>query len=293
MKTMNLRKRAPVQKVLLSLLGWCLFAALANNTSLWAQRGGQTGGGGRGSTASGPVNTRVIAVADEQSNSLIVSVPDDVLPMVEDLINKLDQRIADVTELKVFTLKNADPQEMADLLASLFPDETSNNNSNNAQQQFRFGGPFQFGPGGGGRGGGRGNAGAAQSERMKKMGKVVAVADARTSSLIVSAASELMPQIEKMIEQLDSSSARKQNVYVYSLENADPQQMYEILQEMFQRTTTSTANRNSLNQSSALSSRIQSNNQQISTGQANNSGIFGSGIGGTGPGGGGGNQTLR
>ena len=56
---------------------------------------------------------------------------------------------------------------------------------------------------------------------MKKKGRVLAVADARTSSIIVSAASELMPQIEEMVAQLDASPAKKQKVYIYSLENAD------------------------------------------------------------------------
>ena len=95
---------------------------------------------------------------------------------------------------------------------------------------------------------------------MKKMGRVSAVPDARTSSLIVSAASELMDQIAEMIEQLDSSPARKQKVFVYSLENADVQQVEQIVRDMFQRSTTQN-NRNNQNQNSALSTRSQQNQQ--------------------------------
>lgn len=94
-----------------------------------------------------------------------------------------------------------------------------------------------------------------------------------------------MPQIEEMIKQLDTP-AKKQKVFVYSLENADVGQVEQILRDMFDRSGTSSS-RNSQNQNSALQSRSQ-NNQQGSTtsgGVGNNSG-FGGGVGG-GAGGGG------
>jgi type II secretory pathway component GspD/PulD (secretin) len=248
-------------------------------------RGG--GGGGRGGGAGGgAVNARVVAVADERSNSLVVGAPDDMIDMIADVVDKIDQPVNDITELRVFHLINSDPVEVADLLASLFPDETKTGNNN--QQQFRFGGPAAFF--GGGRGGRGGTTATTPSERMKKQGRVLAVADQRTSSLVVSAASELMPQIASMIIQLDASPARKQKVFVYSLQNADAQETALILQDMFQRNSTS-MNRNNANQTSPLNTRIQSNTQTMQSGQQN------SGFGNTGFGGGGGvtggGQTFR
>jgi type II secretory pathway component GspD/PulD (secretin) len=219
---------------------------------------------------------------------LVVGAPDDMMAMIKDMVQQIDQPVSDITELRVFRLQNADPLEMADLLASLFPDETKTGNNNN-QQQFRFGG----GPFGGVFGGGRGaaNTAAATSERMKKKGRVSAVADQRTSSIIVSAASEMMPQIGEMISQLDSSPAKKQKVFIYSLQNADAQETAQILQEMFQRSTTS-ASRNNANQTSPLNNRIQSNTQTTTSGQQN-SGFGNIGGGGGGGGGVGGGQTFR
>src|SRR5882672_7551896 len=147
--------------------------------------GGGARGGGGGGGGGGAVNARVVAVGDERSNSLIVGAPDDMIEMIQDMVRKIDQPVNDITELRVFHLNNSDPVEMADLLASLFPDETKANNNN--QQQFRFGGPAAFFGGGGARGGN--NAANQQSERMKKQGRVTAVPDQRTSSLVVSAAS--------------------------------------------------------------------------------------------------------
>ena len=251
------------------------------------QGGGGGGGGGRGNrNTAAAANIKVNAVADEESNSLIVSAPEDVMPSIEKLVKELDVASTDVTELRVFRLFNADPMEMAALFLELFPDETRSGNNQN-QGGFQFGGGgFRGGFGGGGNNN-RNNAQGANSERMKKKGRVSAVADQRTSSLIVSAASEQMPQIEEMIKQLDQP-AKKQKVFVYSLENADVGQVEQILRDMFDRSGTSSS-RNSQTQGSALQNRSQ-NNQQGSTtsgGVGNNGGGFGGGGGG---GGGGGQQ---
>jgi type II secretory pathway component GspD/PulD (secretin) len=244
--------------------------------------GGQGGGrgGNRGAAASpaATANSRVVAVADERSNSLIVSAPDEFIPEIETLVKEIDVTVSDVTELRVFPLSNADPQELADIMSQLFPDETSS--GNNQGGDFRFGG---F-PGAAGFNFGNNNrrrvnntANANQSDRMKKKGRVVAVPDLRTSSLIVSADQELMPQIEAMIQRLDASQARKQKVYVYSIENADVQQVEQLVRDMFDRS--GTGNRNNNLQNNPFQSRNQQNMQQ----QNQNIGIgggFGNGQGG-------------
>src|SRR5260221_13223163 len=100
---------------------------------------------------------------------------------------------------------------MADLFTQLFPDETKSNDPNQNQQGFRFGGggfnPFARGGLGNA---GRGNTGATDTrERMKKKGRALAVPDQRTSSLIVSAARELMPQIDEMLAHFANPTTRQ------------------------------------------------------------------------------------
>jgi general secretion pathway protein D len=168
---------------------------------------------------------------------------------------------------------------MAELFTQLFPDDTRSD-ANQNQGGFRFN--AGRGPGGFPFGNNAASSQAGSSDRMKKKGRVSAVADPRTSSVIISAASELMPQIAEMIAQLDSSPAKRQRVFVYSLENADVQQVEQILQDMFQKTTTS---RNTANQNSALANRIQQNNQAVGSSTVNNG--FGN-VGGNGNAGGGG-----
>jgi len=189
---------------------------------------------------------------------------------IAEMVKQIDQPASDITELRVFHLANADPLEMADLFSQLFPDDSkTSNDANQNQPGFRF-----RGFGGALFNNANQNSTPSSSDRLKKKSRVLAVPDARTSSIIVSAASELMPQIAEMIAQLDSSPAKKQRVFVYSLENADVQQVQQILQDMFQRNNTQ-VNRNNPNQNNALVNRSQSNNQ----GTTGATGIGTSGLG--------------
>jgi type II secretory pathway component GspD/PulD (secretin) len=231
--------------------------------------GGDAGGGGSGSSGGRPGAGRVVATADERSNSLIVSAPDDLMTTIESMVTAMDTTVEDVTEVRVFKLRHSDPVEMADLLTSLFPDESKNSN-NSGRAGMRFGGM-----------GGPGMQMAAavtsngQSDRLLKQTRVVAVPDQRTSSVVVSASRDLMNQIGKMIEQLDENPAKKQKVFVYELKNADVQNAEEIVRNLFQGQNS--RNTSSGQNSSALATREQQMQNQQSSGM--NSG-FGSGNGG-------------
>ena len=105
---------------------------------------------------------------------------------------------------------------------------------------------------------------------------VTAVADPRTNALIVTAAANLMDQIERMIEQLDSDSSKKQKVYVYSLDNADVDNVATILRGMFESQSSNLNNRNNANRSgnnnnNPLNNRsINQQNFGLGGGQGNN-----------------------
>jgi general secretion pathway protein D len=257
--------------------------------------GGFQNGGGTPSRAGGGSSTlasrlKVVAVADERNNSLIFSAPDDLIPTVEQLVAAVDVNVDDITELRVFHLVNSDPTEMAEVLGSLFPDE-SKSGGNNSNSRFgpQFGGsqsgPPGFGGNGGGPGGGNGgfsSSAGAVSERSKKQGRVLAVPDPRTASLIISASHDLMHQIEAMIERLDSNSSRKQKVVVYNLKNSDAQAVQQVLNGLFGTQGNNRGSQQSgANQNSALGNRAAQSQTQGNT-SGGNSGFGGNGGGGTG-----------
>src|ERR1017187_945975 len=226
--------------------------------------GGTTGGRGGSGGGGGAAGAKVVAVGDDRSNSLVVSAPADLLTTIETMVKEIDQEVTDVTELRVFRLVNADASEIADQLGQLFPDPTSSSSgSQNAMT------PFSFFRGGMGGRGGTATTTANNSDRMKKMGRVLAVPDPRTSSLIVMASKLLMPQIADMVTELDADKGRKEVVGYFDLQNADPQDVYNNLQDLFQRNSVRPQNTTAnpmLGQNSPLNRRITSNTQPTTQG---------------------------
>ena len=234
--------------------------------------GGTDTGSSSGSTRNSTTATKVGAVADEFSNSLIVTASESQLKTIETLVKSVDTDQVDLTEIKVFALLNADPTETADQITKLFPD-TSSSSQNTGGRGGGFGG--FGGPGGifGGGGATRTGGNGATSDRSKKMGKVIAVAEPRTRSLIVSAAKEMMPQIDAMVRSLDLSPAKKQKVRTYNLENASVAEVEAVLRAQFEaQNSRNTQN----NQNNALTTRQNQANQTTQQGLTSG---FGQGAG--------------
>jgi len=219
------------------------------------------------------VATTTTMTANEAGNSIIMTDTRANINRVAQIIKAIDQGAEDVTEVRVFRLEFADPTEMASLLASLFPDDSR---SGGSQSPVQFGGrrgggnPFErmFGSG---SSSGSGNS---QDQRIKRRAKVVAVADPRTSSVIVTATSGLMSQVEEMIKQLDADPARKQKVYVYQVNPGDVSQVQTVLEDMFETTTSNNRNssRNSSSQNNVLQNRATQNQTTGSSSSRFNSG---------------------
>jgi general secretion pathway protein D len=208
--------------------------------------------GGSGSSAALAAASRVVAISEERTNSLVVSAPGDVIPTIEQLVKEMDRTIEDVTELQVFKLKYADAYEMAEVLTNLFSDK---NEIENSRGGYRFG---SWGRSSSSSSRSRSSSSGNSSERMLQQKKVVAVADPRTNSVIVSATAELMKQIALMVERLDDNKAKQQKVYTYSLQNADVEGVSAILRIMFEQQNgnfNSTRNRSSSDQQNPLDNR--------------------------------------
>lgn len=240
-------------------------------------RGGDRGGERSSSRSSGnsaalAANSKVTAIAEERSNSLVVSAPAEMMETIAQLIAEMDRNVEDITEISVYPLQFADAYEMADILTQFFSDEEEISNTRGG---FRFGPGGFFGRGGdgGSRGGSRGGNNSDDSSRMLQQKKVVAVADPRTNSVIVSASSELMGQISRMIKQLDSSSAKKQKVYTYTLQHGDIYGIADILRNMFEQQNgnfnNNTANRNNQTQNNPLLNRSVNTNNGFGGGGGN------------------------
>lgn len=228
------------------------------------------------------VSTLTPLTANESGNSIVITDTQANIRRVAEVIHDIDMGAESFTEVRVFPLHNADAQETADMLGSLFPDDSRSGSQ--APVQFGFGGFRRFFGGGGGPGGFGGNQGGntgssgGSDQRLKKRARVIAVADLRTGSVVVSAAKDLMDQIADVISELDGNHTGNTTVTVFSLNNCDPQEAQQVLQDIFQKNNTPN-NRNNMLQSDAFTSRAQQNVQSTST--STSSSRTGSGFGGS------------
>jgi general secretion pathway protein D len=194
------------------------------------------------------VSLQTPMTANESGNSIIMTDTQANIHKVAEIIHAIDMGAEDFVEVRVFHLTNSSPVEMAELLTNLFPDD-SKSGSSGSQSPFagrfgRFGGGFPGGGGGfpgftGGGQGGSGNSAAAnnQNQRIKKRNRVVAVPDQRTTAIIVSANRDLMEQIQDVVTELDQNPRGKTMVKVIKLQNADPQEISPVLQDLFASST--------------------------------------------------------
>jgi general secretion pathway protein D len=240
------------------------------------------------------ISPQATFVANAAGNSIVMTDTQANIRHMVEIIKAIDSSAEAETEIRVFHLTHASPSDVATALAGVFPSTSSSGNNNQAPVRFG-GGPFgaggfaaMMGGGGGGRGGGGGggNAGrgggssaSGQNDRIRRASQVMAVADSRTSSVIVTASKDLMSQIVGMVRELDVASTRDQQVHVFRMNNGDPQQAAQVLQNMFQSTSGSRTGASGSAQNSALMQRQQNNNQTTGS-TSSGSGTFGNSGGG-------------
>lgn len=206
------------------------------------------------------VSIQTTMTANEAGNAIVMTDTQANIHKVAEIIHDIDMGAEEFTELKVFPLKNADPTTTADMLTQLFSDDTSRQGSQSGfSNPFFGGGRFARMAAASGRNQSQSNS--AQSQRIKKRNRVVAVADERTASVVVSATRDMMEQIADVIDSLDGNSKGKKSVHVYRLEHTDPAEALPIFQEIFGKNTTQNS-RNSAAQNSALTTRSQTSSSQ-------------------------------
>jgi general secretion pathway protein D len=179
---------------------------------------------------------RVTVMADPRTNSVIVRAPSAARAnMAKSLIAKLDQPTAELGNIHVVYLKNADASKVAQTLRAVVSQDAS---AVPVQQQGTTGGSIQAGaPGGaGGTGtggalggqqgqqssigmGGTGNTFAQQSQATGAgggggQGSGFIQADASTNSLIITAPESVYRNLRAVIDQLD---VRRAQVYIEAL----------------------------------------------------------------------------
>jgi type II secretion system protein D len=131
---------------------------------------------------------------DARSNSLILTAPEASMGLLEALVRELDQTPGAVSEIKVFTLQNADAQQSVDLLTTLFE-------STNTEDQLGI----QL----------AGTEGSPSSLIPLRFS-----ADIRTNTVLAIGSAESLSVVEAVLLRLDSDDTRQRTTTVIPLRNA-------------------------------------------------------------------------
>ncbi len=164
--------------------------------------------------------------ANAASNSLILTDSAANIRRVVEIVRGLDQRQETENSIKVKQLKYADAVAAAKLITDIFKSDDQSNNPNLPPQvqffrQFRQPGV----PGGG------------AEEDKGRTGRVVASADQRTNTVVVTGPSDTLKAIDNLLTQIDSDPSAEQSFFIYSVKNGQAQDIAITLNSLFGNST--------------------------------------------------------
>lgn len=175
----------------------------------------------------------VVAAADSMTNTVVVTGPDAVLTVIESVIQKLDAKIQNVADVKVFHLQYADATDTAELINEVFGEQSSTSSSRSSRssrsgqsQQVMFGMRGGMGPGGM-MGGGQSSSSSVSDV------SVIASADSQTNAVVVSGPAETLAIVAQIVKELDVNPEQERRIFVYPLENANATNLMTILNNLF------------------------------------------------------------
>lgn len=180
-----------------------------------------TGTPGAAGTAGAASAAGIGISVDARTNSLIVSAGQADIDRIAELVKQLDQdHMARVTEIRVFTLNNADARELATILTEVLTTRPKSPVPDNPSRQSLL----QFIT--------RTKDGQDLISSALQEG-VLITPDVRNNSVVVTAPLENMPLLENLIKAMDSTSPKVAEIRVFPLQNADAAQTGVLLTQLF------------------------------------------------------------
>ena len=163
----------------------------------------------------------VLITPDPRTNSLVVSAPVDNMPLIEQIIAKLDSSSPQIAQIKVFQLTNADARQMSDVLSNLFQLQAAGGQTNTRSIRYTLVMPAA---------GGAANADGAPTIGTAEQNALTVTVDVRTNSLLIGGSQHYVALSSQIIEELDSSPAQERITKVYRLKNSQASDLAQALQ---------------------------------------------------------------
>jgi len=170
--------------------------------------------------------------ANASSNALILTDTAANVRRIVEIVRALDTHLSAVADVRVFQLKYANATNAAKLINDVFKEEQPVQQQQAAGpaaffRRFRMPGEPET---------------PTQEPEGRRSQKVVASADDRTNTLVVSGPPDVLRVIEGVVRELDSNPTAEQAVFTYRLKNAKAANLSKVLNDLFaeRQTTTQT-----------------------------------------------------
>ena len=155
------------------------------------------------------LRAKVVAAADDRTNTVVVTAPAETLHLIENTIRLLDANPVNSADIKVFQLQYADASSAAKLLESIFtPGGAQSNGSSQSKPP-------------------------PAAAEMSRHNWVTAAADDRTNTLVVTAPADVLKVAEAIVRQLDANPASEETFFIYRLRNGQAANLEMVLNELF------------------------------------------------------------
>ncbi len=161
-------------------------------------------------------------VADTRTNSVICVATQDNLKTIQEVVDQLDGKSAELMKLKLYPLQYADADQVAKVITEIFSEQ----GASSSQQKQQSGNPFRpmfMGP----------QPPQSGDKESAVSREVRAVTDTRTNSVVVAASEKNFLLIDDLVRNMDRQVSDILTVKIYELKNADAKEMATSLQDIF------------------------------------------------------------
>jgi general secretion pathway protein D len=169
--------------------------------------------------------------ANAETNALIITDTTANVRRFIEIVRALDTQMSAIAEVKVFRLKYSDAANTARLINEVFQPDEQRSSRRNQQGTSPIERMMSFRGGGGSRGRG----GDESQDEASPATRIVASADEYTNTLVVAGPAETLGLIETVVKELDSNPLEEQSVMVYPLQNAQAENLKDVMNNLFQQ----------------------------------------------------------
>ena len=179
----------------------------------------------------------ILITPDPRSNSLVVSAPVDYMEFLDSMIKSMDQSSPQEAKIQIFSLKNADARQMAQVLTALFRLQAAGGAAAQRSVEYTLVKPMSDAV----KEMNEAEGGSSENEKSKavvgsaEQYALTVTIDLRTNTVLVGGTEHYVSLASDIISTLDAHPAQERTAKVYRLRNSRAQEMETAMRTFLQQ----------------------------------------------------------